>query len=59
MNGVIDFDIDQLAGDIKATTVNGPVRIVLPDNVNATVEARTVNGMVMVDPNLSITGGES
>ena len=59
VNGVIDFEIDQLGGDIKATTVNGPVRLVLPDNVNATVEARTVNGVVIVDPNLSITGGES
>jgi hypothetical protein len=58
VNGVIDLDMDQVAGDIKATTVNGPVRIVLPANVNATVEARTVNGIVMVDPDLPITGGE-
>ena len=55
---VIELDMEQISGDVKATTVNGPVRIGLPANVNATVEARTVNGIVMVDPDLSITGGE-
>jgi DUF4097 and DUF4098 domain-containing protein YvlB len=54
VNGVIDFDLDQVAGDIIASTVNGPLRIGLPDNVNATLEARTVNGIVNVDPDLQL-----
>jgi DUF4097 and DUF4098 domain-containing protein YvlB len=58
VNGSINLEMEELAGDLTATTVNGPVRIALPNAVNATVEARTVNGVVMVDPDLSIAGGE-
>jgi DUF4097 and DUF4098 domain-containing protein YvlB len=49
VNGVIDFDMAQITGDVKATTVNGPVRLGLPANVNATLDARSVNGFVNVD----------
>src|SRR5688572_26404849 len=52
VNGVIDVDMVQVSGDIKATTVNGPIRLGLPADVNATLEARTVNGNVNVDPDL-------
>jgi hypothetical protein len=52
VNGVIDFDLAQVAGDVRATTVNGPVRIGLPADVNATLDARSVNGVVTVDPDL-------
>jgi hypothetical protein len=58
VNGIVDFDLAQVTGDIKATTVNGPVRIGLPADVNATVEARSVNGMVTVDPDLPFTAVE-
>ncbi len=58
VNGVIDFDMVQVSGDIKATTVNGPIRIGLPADVNATLEARTVNGNVNVDPDLPFTAAE-
>jgi hypothetical protein len=52
VNGIIDFDMEQVTGDIRATTVNGPVRIGLPMNVNATLEASSVVGVVTVDPDL-------
>jgi DUF4097 and DUF4098 domain-containing protein YvlB len=58
VNGIIDVDMMQLAGDVTATTVNGPVRIGLPDDINATLEARSVNGIVTVDPDLPFTPTE-
>ena len=58
VNGIIDVDLAQLAGDVKATTVNGPVRIGLPPGVNATLEARSVNGIVTVDSDLPFTPTE-
>jgi hypothetical protein len=58
VNGVIDLDIEQVAGDITATTVNGPIRIGLPAGVNATLEARTVNGNVSIDADLPFTAAE-
>ncbi len=58
VNGVIDFDMDEISGDVKATTVNGPVRIGIPANANATVEARTVNGVVTIDPDLPFTASD-
>jgi DUF4097 and DUF4098 domain-containing protein YvlB len=58
VNGIIDLDIAQVTGDIKATTVNGPIRIGLPADVNATLEARTVNGNVTVDDALPFTASE-
>jgi len=58
VNGVIDLDIDRITGDINATTVNGPIRIGLPADVNATLEARTVNGNVTVAADLPFTPAE-
>jgi hypothetical protein len=58
VNGIIDLDLAQVAGDVRATTVNGPVRIGLPADVNATLEARSVNGVVTVDPDLPFTPAE-
>jgi DUF4097 and DUF4098 domain-containing protein YvlB len=55
VNGIIDIDLAQLAGDVRATTVNGPVRIGLPADVSATLEARSVNGIVTVDSDLPFT----
>jgi hypothetical protein len=52
VNGIIDFDMVQITGDIRATTVNGSVRVGLPAGVDATLEARSVNGVVTVDPDL-------
>ena len=49
VNGVIEFDMDQITGEVTATTVNGSVRLGLPTNVNATLDARSVNGFVNVD----------
>jgi DUF4097 and DUF4098 domain-containing protein YvlB len=58
VNGIIDFELEQVAGDITATTVNGPVRISLLSNVNAALEARTVNGVVILDSDLPFTSVE-
>ena len=58
VNGLIDLDIEQVTGDIKATTVNGPIRVGLPADVNATLDARTINGNVSVDDALPFTAGE-
>ena len=55
VNGIVDFDMTKVTGDITATTVNGPVRIGLPGDVNATVDARSVNGVVTMDPDLPFT----
>lgn len=55
VNGVIDLDFQQLAGDVKATTVNGMVRVGVPQGANATLDARTINGDVVVDEKLSFT----
>jgi DUF4097 and DUF4098 domain-containing protein YvlB len=58
VNGLIDLNIAEVHGDIKATTVNGPIRIGLPADVNATLDARTVNGNVSVDDALPFTAAE-
>jgi len=58
VNGVIELDMERVTGEIIATTINGPIRIGLPAGLNATLEARTVNGNVTVDPDLSFTAAE-
>ena len=58
VNGVIDLNLEQVTGDISATTVNGPVRIGLHNDVNATLEARTVNGFVTIQSDLPFTEAE-
>ena len=58
VNGVIELDIERVTGDVRATTVNGPVRLGLPRDVNATLEAKTVNGVVTVDEDLPFTADE-
>ena len=58
VNGVIDLEMSQLTGDVKATTVNGPVRLRLPAGVNATLDARSVNGFVNVNDDLPFTAVE-
>ena len=58
VNGVIELDMERVTGEITATTVNGPIRIGLPAGLNATLEARTVNGNVTVDSDLPFTAAE-
>ena len=58
VNGVVDLEFAEVVGEVKATTVNGPVRIGLPADADVTLEAMTVNGGVNVDEQLRFAATE-
>ena len=58
VNGVIELDMERVTGEITATTVNGPIHVGVPAGLNATLEAKTVNGNVTVESALPFTAAE-
>jgi hypothetical protein len=58
VNGAISATIDSLVstGDISLETVNGAVALELPEQVDAVVEMSTVNGRLVTDYPITVTG---
>lgn len=58
VNGPIQVGIAEVKGDVRLATVNGPVRLYLPADVKARVDASTVNGGVTVDPAFNLKAAD-
>jgi hypothetical protein len=58
VNGGIQMDLDAVTGDTRMVTVNGGVRLSVAPGVNADLEATVVNGGVLVQDGLSLSGDE-
>ncbi len=54
VNGQVVMQLTDVTDDVRITTVNGSVTLGLPTNLNATVEATTINGGVMVNDTLPL-----
>lgn len=54
VNGMVIVQMAAVTGDIKVTTVNGHAILGIPPNTNATVEASSLNGGVIVQESLPI-----
>jgi hypothetical protein len=52
VNGRIVLELQSVAGEVSLSTVNGPIRIALPIDANADLQANSVNGGVSVDETL-------
>lgn len=61
VNGSIKASLLNFVGNEKANfeTVNGSINLYLPNNVDADVEAQTLNGKIIADIPLTITGKNS
>jgi hypothetical protein len=55
VNGMVIVQMVSVTGDIKVTTVNGHAILGVPPDTNATVEASSLNGGVIVQDSLPIT----
>jgi hypothetical protein len=55
VNGGLTVDVSALTDDISVGGVNGGIRIEVPRDVNADLEAHAVNGGVSIDDALTIT----
>jgi Putative adhesin len=58
VNGGIQMDLDAVTGDTRMVTVNGGVMLSVAPTVNAELEATVVNGGVLVQDGLSLSGDE-
>jgi DUF4097 and DUF4098 domain-containing protein YvlB len=56
VNGSIDVTMGRADWDMSFETVNGAITLRLPENVNATVRAQTVNGGIETDFPLTVQG---
>jgi hypothetical protein len=54
VNGMVIVQMTSVTGDIKVVTVNGHAILGLPPDMNATVEASSLNGAVVVQNSLPI-----
>jgi len=54
VNGIVIVQMIAVTGDIRITTVNGHAILGLPPDTNATVEATTLNGGVVVRDSLPV-----
>ena len=58
VNGGIQMDLDAVTGDTRMVTVNGGVMLSVAPGVNADLEATVVNGGVLVQDSLPLSGDE-
>ena len=58
VNGGIVIDMARVAGPIKLESVNGGIRLEVPADVNADVEAHAVNGGVSTDDEIGLTASD-
>ena len=54
VNGSLMVDLASVSGDVKLSSVNGAIRLFLPADANATLEARAVNGGIVVQDGLTL-----
>jgi DUF4097 and DUF4098 domain-containing protein YvlB len=55
VNGIVILQMAAVTQDIRVTTVNGHAILGLPPSTNATIEATTLNGGIVVQDSLPIT----
>lgn len=55
VNGGITINMASVTGDIRLGTVNGGIRLDVPKDINANLEAHAVNGGVSIDDALTFT----
>jgi hypothetical protein len=55
-NGSVVIDVEGNGHEIRAKTTNGSIRLNLPENYSAKIEASTVNGRVHCDFPATVTG---
>jgi DUF4097 and DUF4098 domain-containing protein YvlB len=58
-NGGIQIDLSAITGDVDVQTANGTIRLGLPANGSATLDARCINGGVVVDDRLPLRATQS
>ncbi len=58
VNGGIVMDLASLEGDARIVTVNGGIRVDVPADVEATLDASAVNGGVSVEQGLNVQATE-
>ena len=58
VNGGIVMDVRRAAGPIELESVNGSIRLDIPADLNADLEARAVNGDISTDDNLKVDASE-
>jgi hypothetical protein len=58
VNGGIVMDVRRVAGPIALESINGSIRLDIPAELDADVEARAVNGSVSTDDNLRVDASE-
>jgi Putative adhesin len=58
VNGGVQMELASVTGDVEITTVNGGIRLAIPANVDAMLDARAVNGGVAVDDGLPLQATE-
>lgn len=59
INGTVQIDLASVGGDVTVSTTNGGVRLHLPGDAQATVEANCVNGGINVDERLNLQTTET
>ena len=57
-NGGVDVDMAAVTGDVNLETTNGGIRLRLPQNAKATLEARCTNGGISIDSALAVETAE-
>jgi Toastrack DUF4097 len=58
VNGSVRVEFEKLTADSRLSTVNGPVDLAIPPDVNATLEASVINGAVVVADDVALTATE-
>jgi hypothetical protein len=58
VNGGINIDLTAVTGDIKMSAVNGGIRLFIPTDANATLEARAVNGGINIQEGFPLNATE-
>jgi hypothetical protein len=54
VNGSLMVNLASVTGDIRLSSVNGAIRLFLPADANATIDARAVNGGVVVQDDVPL-----
>jgi hypothetical protein len=54
VNGSLMINLASVTGDVKLSSVNGAIRLFLPAGANATIDARAVNGGVVVQDDVPL-----